>query len=147
MCVQRGIAQIPWLQRLSLSPGHFDSVRLESRQPWHGWVRVVCQRTCLVSALSKSIWHHNIATYPSSVAADYLKTMLTRYLPCAAANYLKKSTPNPRGPRGPSGACGKLEHGERISGSSVWVCFACGRPNDDATALSSPPWLHIVDGQ
>ena len=56
--------------------------------------------------------------------------------PRAAANYLKKCTGKSRGPRG---ACGKLEHGRRVDGSSVRVCFACGRPKGDTTAEPSRP--------
>ena len=48
--------------------------------------------------------------------------------------------------RSPRGACGKQEHGKCVGGSSARVCFACDRPKDDAAALSSPPWRHIVDG-
>ena len=58
-------------------------------------------------------------------------------------NYSKKSTRRLRGPRG---ACGKDDHGKRVEGSSVRVCFACDRSKDDATALSSQPWRHIGDG-
>ena len=48
--------------------------------------------------------------------------------------------------RGPRGACGKLEHGKRVDGSSARVCFACGRPKGDTTAAPSRPSRHIGDG-
>ena len=54
--------------------------------------------------------------------------------PLCCCNYLKKCTGGSRGPRG---ACGKLGHGKRVDGSSVRVCFACGRPKGDTTA---PPF-------
>ena len=52
------------------------------------------------------------------------------YSPCAAANYLKKCRGRSRGPKG---ACGKLEHGKRVDGSSVRMCFACGRSKSHTT--------------
>ena len=53
---------------------------------------------------------------------------------------------NTRRSRGPIGACGKVEHGKRVEGSIVAVCYACGRPKDDATVATSNPWRHVGDG-
>ena len=53
---------------------------------------------------------------------------------------------NTRRSRGPIGACGKVEHGKRVEGSAVAVCYACDRPKDDATVARSHPWHHIGDG-
>ena len=44
----------------------------------------------------------------------------------------------------------KLGHGKRVNGSSVRMCFACGRPKGDTTAAPSRAELtgsaHCVPG-
>ena len=53
---------------------------------------------------------------------------------------------NTRRSRGPLRACGKLEHGKRVEGNSVVVCYACDHLKDDSTVASSRPWYHVGDG-
>ena len=53
---------------------------------------------------------------------------------------------NTRRSRCSLGACGKVEHGKRVDGNSVAVCYACDRPKDEATGAPSRPWRHVGDG-
>ena len=73
----------------------------------------------------------NLARRGPSAVSEMRKIYI--YSPCAAVNYLKMSSRKSRGPRG---ACGNLEHGKRMDGSSVRVCFACGRGRRYSSVVS-----------
>ena len=106
-------------------PGDFRSRQGENeRQPiscahssWTKRITLLCRKMTRV---------HPVVSFPPKKI----------YTPQVLLKLLEKCTGWSRGPRG---ACGKLEHGKHVDGSSVRMCFACGRPKDDATAASSRP--------